>query len=115
MSWVTPCTRGGPGVSRPTPNDVKCGVVIATVSSRAVTTCLFTNCHHIDEWEHGGLTDLPNLALLCEHHHHLIHSKLWEMSGDANVELAFLGPTGQVMTDTAVEAVGPRERPQGHG
>jgi hypothetical protein len=58
---------------------------------------LFTNCHHIDEWEHGGLTDLPNMVLLCEHHHHLIHSKVWSLSGDANVELAFLGPTGEVM------------------
>ena len=59
---------------------------------------LFTNCHHIDEWEHGGLTDLDNLALMCEHHHHLIHSKLWAMTGDANVELEFVGPSGQVMT-----------------
>ena len=59
---------------------------------------LFTNCHHIEEWEHGGLTDLPNLALMCEHHHHLIHSKLWSMSGDANVELRFVGPSGDVMT-----------------
>ncbi len=59
---------------------------------------LFTNCHHIVEWKPGGLTDLPNLALLCTHHHGLIHSKAWSMSGDANVELSFAGPTGQVMT-----------------
>ena len=48
--------------------------------------------------ERGGLTDLANLALLCKHHHHLIHTKVWSMSGDANVELRFVGPTGQVMT-----------------
>src|SRR5580698_8177237 len=59
---------------------------------------LFTNCHHIEEWEHGGMTDLAGLCLLCEHHHHLIHSKAWEMRGDANVELRFVGPTGEAMT-----------------
>jgi hypothetical protein len=58
---------------------------------------LFVVCHHLREWELGGLTDLPNLALLCEHHHHLIHSKNWSLRGDANVELQFVGPTGQVM------------------
>ena len=60
---------------------------------------LFTNCHHIDEWERGGLTDLDNLALMCVHHHYLFHSsKAWSMSGDANVELRFVGPNGLVMT-----------------
>jgi uncharacterized protein DUF222 len=59
---------------------------------------LFTNCHHLDTWEEGGRSDLDNLALLCEHHHHLIHQKAWSMSGDANVEVRFVGPTGQVMT-----------------
>jgi uncharacterized membrane protein YgcG len=59
---------------------------------------LFTNCHHSDEWKPGGLTDLGNLVLLCKHHHDLIHHKVWSLSGDANVELRFVGPTGQVMT-----------------
>jgi hypothetical protein len=59
---------------------------------------LFTNCHHLRRWSDGGLTDLDNLALLCKHHHDLIHTKVWSMSGDANVELAFVGPSGAVMT-----------------
>ena len=59
---------------------------------------LFTICHHLVGAKHGGLSDLGNLALLCEHHHHLIHSKAWSLSGDANVELAFVGPSGEVMT-----------------
>ena len=46
----------------------------------------------------GGPTDLGNLALLCTHHHHLIHTRLWSMSGDANVEVRFVGPSAQVMT-----------------
>jgi len=59
----------------------------------------FTNAHHVVGWTPGrGRTDLPNLALLCEHHHHLVHSSGWTVSGDANVELTFVGPTGRVMT-----------------
>jgi hypothetical protein len=59
----------------------------------------FVNPHHIRWWKpHGGTTDLPNLALLCEHHHHLVHSKQWSVSGNANNELSFVGPTGRVMT-----------------
>jgi hypothetical protein len=59
----------------------------------------FVNPHHIRWWKpHRGTTDLPNLALLCEHHHHLVHSKQWSVSGNANEELTFIGPTGRVMT-----------------
>ena len=69
--------------------------------------CRFPGCgnvifvipHHIRWWKpHAGTTDLPNLVLLCEHHHHLVHSKEWSVTGDANNELAFVGPSGRVMT-----------------
>jgi Domain of unknown function (DUF222) len=59
---------------------------------------IFVNAHHIVPWKPDGATDLPNLALICDHHHHLVHSKQWSMSGDANQELTFVGPTGRVMT-----------------
>ena len=59
---------------------------------------LFVIPHHLHEWRAGGKTDLPNLALLCAYHHHLIHSKLWSVSGNANEELRFAGPDGQVLT-----------------
>jgi hypothetical protein len=59
----------------------------------------FVNPHHIKWWKRErGTTDLDNLALLCEHHHGLVHSKAWELKGDANGELSFVGPTGRVMT-----------------
>jgi hypothetical protein len=59
----------------------------------------FVNPHHIKWWiRDHGTTDLPNLALLCEHHHRLLHSKQWTMSGNANEELTFVGPSGRVMT-----------------
>ena len=60
---------------------------------------IFVNPHHIRWWKpHAGTTDLPNLVLLCEHHHHLVHSKHWSLSGNANDELSFVGPSGRVMT-----------------
>jgi hypothetical protein len=29
--------------------------------------------HHVTHWTHGGGTDLDNLALVCDRHHHLLH------------------------------------------
>jgi hypothetical protein len=58
---------------------------------------MFTNVHHIVPWKPGGTTDLPNLALLCKHHHGVVHRDGWAMSGNANDELHFVGPKGQVM------------------
>ncbi len=59
----------------------------------------FVNPHHLRWWKRDrGKTDLDNLALLCEHHHALVHSKAWKLEGDANGELSFVGPSGRVMT-----------------
>jgi predicted restriction endonuclease len=58
----------------------------------------FTAVHHIEEWKPSGRTDLPNLVLLCKHHHGLVHRKVWTMTGNANEELTFIGPGGRVMT-----------------
>jgi hypothetical protein len=77
------------------------------------TNVTFTNVHHIEPWKPGGRTDLDNLALVCVHHHHLVHRKVWTMTGNANQELTFVGPNGRVMVTrpsplwTAVTA-GPR-------
>jgi Domain of unknown function (DUF222)/HNH endonuclease len=61
------------------------------------TNVTFTNVHHIVPWKPGGRTDLENLALLCLHHHRLVHSNDWSMSGNANEEITIVGPTGRVM------------------
>ncbi len=62
------------------------------------TNVTFTNVHHVVAWKPGGRTDLDNLALLCLFHHGTVHKKGWTMSGDANAELTFVGPSGRVMT-----------------
>lgn len=51
--------------------------------------CTFPDCtappqwceaHHVIPWQLGGLTDLNNAALLCKHHHTLIHTSTWQLS-----------------------------------
>ncbi len=61
------------------------------------TNATFTNAHHLDPWTPSGRTDLPNLVLLCAHHHHRVHAKEWTVTGNANAELRFVGPSGRVM------------------
>ncbi len=48
--------------------------------------CAFPGCHvnvrrcrahHVQHWEHGGLTDLDNCVLLCEAHHRAVHEGGW--------------------------------------
>jgi hypothetical protein len=58
----------------------------------------FTDVHHIVHWIDQGTTDLPNLVLLCDHHHHRVHEGKWEMTGNANGILRFVGPNGRPMT-----------------
>jgi hypothetical protein len=50
--------------------------------------CVFPGCranprrcevHHVTPWEHGGPTDLDNLALLCVRHHHAVHEGGWDI------------------------------------
>jgi hypothetical protein len=36
----------------------------------------FLHAHHIIPWTRGGVTDLPNLLLLCHWHHRMVHDGL---------------------------------------
>jgi hypothetical protein len=58
----------------------------------------FTDVHHIVHWANQGTTDLGNLVTLCTHHHHRVHEREWQITGNANGILRFIGPTGRVMT-----------------
>jgi len=50
--------------------------------------CAFPGCtipaswceaHHLEPWQHGGTTSVANGALLCSHHHHVIHLGEWRI------------------------------------
>jgi hypothetical protein len=50
--------------------------------------CVFPGCdrplswcdgHHLVWWINGGATELPNLALLCRHHHRMVHEEGWTL------------------------------------
>jgi hypothetical protein len=59
---------------------------------------IFTDVHHVVHWVDQGLTDLPNLVTLCDHHHHRVHEGKWQVTGNANGILRFVGPSGHPMT-----------------
>ncbi len=40
---------------------------------------LMCQAHHLTHWTSGGDTSLDNLALLCGHHHRVIHHTPWEI------------------------------------
>jgi len=60
---------------------------------------LFTQTHHIAEWEaHHGRTDLPNRITMCLRHHRAVHEGGWTMRGDPGGEMTFTSPDGIVLT-----------------
>ncbi|MCU0310815.1 MAG: HNH endonuclease, partial [Acidimicrobiales bacterium] len=56
------------------------------------TSTRFLQAHHITPWP--SPTTTANLALLCWHHHHLVHEGGWTLSGDPNSALHATNPTG---------------------
>ncbi len=53
--------------------------------------------HHITWWEHGGLTDVDGLTLLCNHHHHRIHDGGWKLERLDDGGLRFTSTDGRVL------------------
>lgn len=68
-------------------------------------TCRFPGCgarrflevHHVVWWDHGGATDLDNLAAHCARDHHRIHHGGWRVEGHANAELRYTSPEGRTL------------------
>ena len=55
---------------------------------------LMCHAHHLRHWADGGDTSLDNLALLCGHHHRVIHHSPWEIRlNDPDRQPEFLPPS----------------------
>ncbi len=53
-----------------------------------------TEAHHVDWWELGGDTNVENAALLCYHHHRLLHEGRWTIKIDGNAVIKWFRPDG---------------------
>ena len=69
--------------------------------------CTFPGCdrppalchaHHIHHWAKQGPTNMANLTLLCNRHHHLVHEGGFTLTRTRNGQLHFTRPTGQPIT-----------------
>jgi hypothetical protein len=74
--------------------------------------CAFPGCdrpprwcdgHHITHWADGGPTSLTNAALLCAHHHRLIHHSDWQVS---------INPRDGLPEFTPPTYIDPQQQPQ---
>ncbi len=67
--------------------------------------CRFPGCdrpskwcegHHVRWVTHGGATELSNLVMLCQRHHHLLHLPEWEAKLLPNATFEVTGPSGMM-------------------
>ncbi len=56
---------------------------------------MFTHAHHIVWWEHGGPTELENLALVCSFHHKVVHEYGWSLVRRSDGEVRWYRPDGR--------------------
>ncbi|MHA7175659.1 HNH endonuclease signature motif containing protein [Arthrobacter sp. Sr24] len=42
-------------------------------------SAMWCEAHHVIPWREGGETNLNNAALLCQHHHTLVHHSQWQV------------------------------------
>lgn len=84
--------------------------------------CCFPGCgrtrwlqaHHVKHWAHGGDTALDNLALLCGHHHQLVHEGGWQLVlGEQGQACEALSPTARRVTPVPEPPAPIHERPRG--
>ena len=61
-----------------------------------------TDVHHMKPVSEGGRTELSNLITMCVPHHSRVHELGWTMEGDAQGEVRFTSPHGQVLRSTPV-------------
>lgn len=55
----------------------------------------WTEAHHSKHWEHGGKTDIGDLASLCRHHHGVAHRRGWNVIVEADGWTNWTSPEGR--------------------
>lgn len=55
----------------------------------------WTETHHSKHWEHGGKTDVGDLASLCRHHHGVAHRRGWNVTVEADGWTNWTTPEGR--------------------
>lgn len=69
--------------------------------------CRFPGCdspatwidaHHLRHWDHGGPTDLDNLAALCSGHHGVVHRHGWSVEIRPDTTAVFTRPDGTTLS-----------------
>jgi hypothetical protein len=53
----------------------------------------WTSAHHVLHWGHGGVSDLPNLVLLCHRHHWSVHEGGWQVVRTEGREVLAIPPS----------------------
>lgn len=67
--------------------------------------CTFPGCHrkryldghHIEHWINGGESEPENMALLCTHHHRLLHEGAFRIVKEADDTLRFVTADGRTI------------------
>jgi hypothetical protein len=91
------------------PLDMGRHVRLATTAQRRALAardggCVFPGCtlppqwcdaHHLDEFNHGGQTNLDRLASLCRRHHGVTHRKDWTMHATPDGWFFWTSPSGR--------------------
>jgi hypothetical protein len=57
----------------------------------------FLDGHHIDHWINGGESKPGNMALLCTHHHRLLHAGTFSIVKEADETLRFATADGRTI------------------
>ncbi len=76
------------------------------LNRRDQNRCQFLGCdaskrlqaHHIVHWANGGPTELTNLVLVCNFHHHLLHEHGWDIEYNSHGGYNWITPSGETAT-----------------
>jgi hypothetical protein len=58
----------------------------------------WTQAHHVWHWDDGGPTEVNNLVLLCNRHHHFIHRPGWSLTMTTDRVVTVTNAIGRVLT-----------------